>query len=298
MHARSVRIVTKRIGALSPDTRGALHMLVAAATLTFGAAAIRHVSADLPLAVVVFFRHLFATLCFLPLVLRTGLFTLRTERPLGHVWRALVGYSGFFAFVYAVTHLRLADAMALSFSGPLWSTLLAAAVLHEAVGRARLGALLVGFAGVLLVVRPSGSLEWASLVGLAGAFLGSLAMLAVKRLSRTEPPERIAFYFLAVGSAIAAVPAALAWRTPAWGLWPWLAAIGVMSWLGQMSLSRGYALGQFSRMAPMDFLRVPLSILIGLVAFAEVPDPLAIVGMALIGAGSVYNVVGGRKKAG
>lgn len=296
MDATSPRILARRVAALAPDTRGALHMTMAAATLTVGAAAIKHLAADLPMTEVVFFRHLFATVCFLPMLRRSGLARLATDRLLGHLWRALVGYSSFFAFVYAVTHLRLADAMALSFTGPLWSTVLAVAVLQETVGRGRLGAVLVGFAGVLLVARPTGALEWASLVGLGGACLGSLAMLAVKRLSRTEPPERIAFYFLALGAVVSALPAAVEWRTPEPSHWPWLAAVGVLAWLGQVALSRGYALGQFSRMAPMEFLRLPLSLALGLLAFGEAPDLPALVGILLIGVGSVYAVVEGRRR--
>lgn len=288
--------VRARGAALSPDARGALHMVLAAVMFTVGAAAIKRLSAELPASEVVFFRHVFATLCFLPMIWRAGPATLRTDRPLGHAWRALVGYGSFVAFVYAMTRLTLADAMALSFTGPLWSTLLAVAILHEAVGLSRVAALIVGFAGVLLVAKPSGAVGWASLIALTGAIFQSLAMLAVKRLSRTEPTERIAFYFLALGALFAAVPAALEWRTPGAAHWPWLAAVGVLAWLGQLGLTRGYALGQFSRMAPMEFLRLPLALVIGFVAFAETPDLLASAGMLLIGFGSSYSVVGGRAR--
>ncbi|HEY8368812.1 MAG TPA: DMT family transporter [Thermodesulfobacteriota bacterium] len=283
---------------MNPDTRGALYLTVAVASLTVASAIIKHLAADLPVAVVVFFRHLAATLCFLPMVARSGFGLLRTENLPGHVWRATLGYTSFMAFAYALERLLLADAIALSYTAPLWSTLLAAVILREAVSRGRILALVAGLLGVVLIARPAGQFEPASLVAVAGAACTSLAMLAVKQLSRTEPPERIAFYFMAIGSVLSAVPAAFAWRTPAVSAVPWFVAIGVLSWLGQICLSRGYAIGQFSRMALVDLLRLPFSLLLGLAVFGEVPDLLAAAGMALIGAASVYTVIEGRRRSG
>lgn len=283
---------------MNPDTRGALYLTVAVASLTVASAIIKHLAADLPVAVVVFFRHLAATLCFLPMVARSGFGLLRTENLPGHVWRATLGYTSFMAFAYALERLLLADAIALSYTAPLWSTLLAAVILREAVSRGRILALVAGLLGVVLIARPAGQFEPASLVAVAGAACTSLAMLAVKQLSRTEPPERIAFYFMAIGSVLSAVPAAFAWRTPAVSAVPWFVVIGVLSWLGQICLSRGYAIGQFSRMALVDLLRLPFSLLLGLAVFGEVPDLLAAAGMALIGAASVYTVIEGRRRSG
>ncbi len=278
---------------MTADARGALYLASAVAALTVSSAMIKHLAADLPVTVVVFFRHLVATLCFLPMVARAGGGLVRTEQLLGHVWRAALGYTSFMAFAYALEHLLLADAIALSYTAPLWSTLLAAVVLREVVPRGRILALLTGLAGVILIVKPAAHFEPASLVAVVGASFTSLAMLTVKRLSRTEPPERIAFYFMAIGSVLSAVPAAVEWRTPSVTTIPWLLAIGVLTWAGQIWLSRGYTLGEFSRMALMDLLRLPLSLLIGFVAFAEVPDLLASAGIVLIGVASVYTVIGG-----
>ncbi|HEX7124242.1 MAG TPA: DMT family transporter [Thermodesulfobacteriota bacterium] len=280
---------------MTADARGALYLTGAVAALTVVSAIIKHLTADLPVAVVVFFRHLAATLCFLPMVARSGFGLLRTENLPGHVWRATLGYTSFMAFAYALEQLLLADAIALAFTAPLWSTLLAVVVLREAVSRGRVLALLAGLLGVLLIARPAGQFEPASVVAVAGAGCTSLAMLAVKQLSRTEPPERIAFYFMAIGSVLSAVPAAFAWQTPAVATVPWFVVIGVLSWAGQICLSRGYAIGQFSRMALVDLLRLPFSLLLGLVVFGEAPDLLAAAGMALIGAASVYTVIEGRR---
>jgi drug/metabolite transporter (DMT)-like permease len=121
-------------------------------------------------------------------------------------------------------------------------------------------------------------------------------MLSVKQLSRTEPPDRIAFYFLFWGTLLSAFLAAATWDAPpADAILP-LAAVGLLSWVGQIGLSRAYALGEVSRIAPLDLARLPMALLLGYVLFGEVPDALALVGMAIIGVTSIYTVVSrGRK---
>lgn len=278
------------------DLRGALYMLLAAATLVIGLALIRHATRELPDAVAVFFRHLLAAACFAPLLWRNGRRLLRTERLAGHALRSACGYAGFLAFVYAVGRMPLADAMALGFTQPLWSALLARIVFGEQLGARRIGAILLGFAGAMLVLRPSVAPLLPSLAALLNAVLSSVAMMTVKQLSSTEPPERIAMFFMVVATLLSIPPAAVTWATPAPDLWPLLAAIGVLAWAGQVCLSRGYALGRFSAMAAMDFTRLPIAIALGWLVFAEAPDAVAILGMAaIVVAAAVVVLLPGRR---
>jgi drug/metabolite transporter (DMT)-like permease len=123
-------------------------------------------------------------------------------------------------------------------------------------------------------------------------------MMKVKQLSATEPPDRITFYFLANGLLIGLLPALATWATPTPIQLALLAAMGAISCIGQMCLTRGYALGQFSKMAPMDFCRLPLAIALGFALFGEWPDVAGLAGMAIIVAASLFILLSRAPRAG
>jgi drug/metabolite transporter (DMT)-like permease len=275
------------------DIRGAMFMLLNAACLVAGVALIRVLGRDLPEPVIVLFRFLFALAFFAPSILRGGGELLATRRPGAHALRAACGYAGFVAFVYAAQRMPLADVMALGFTQPLWAAAIGMLAFGERFSAARALALLAGFAGAMLVLRPGFAHAplLPALAALANALLTCVAMMTVKRLSATEPAGRIAALFLLVGTLLSAPGAWVAWTTPAPAALPWLVVLGALAWIGQVSLSRGYALGRFSTMAAMDFARLPAALAIGWIAFAEAPDGLAVAGMALIGVASTAIVL-------
>jgi drug/metabolite transporter (DMT)-like permease len=275
------------------DIRGAMFMLLNAACLVAGVALIRVLGRDLPEPVIVLFRFLFALAFFAPSMLRGGGGLLATRRPGAHALRAACGYAGFVAFVYAAQRMPLADVMALGFTQPLWAAAIGMLAFGERFSAARALALLAGFAGAMLVLRPGFAHAplLPALAALANALLTCIAMMTVKRLSATEPAGRIAALFLLVGTLLSVPGAWAAWTTPAPAALPWLVVLGALAWIGQVALSRGYALGRFSTMAAMDFARLPAALAIGWVAFAEAPDGLAVAGMALIGVASTAIVL-------
>jgi drug/metabolite transporter (DMT)-like permease len=210
-----------------------------------------------------------------------------TKRPLGHFLRGATGFASFMLFVVALTHMPIGDTFALAYTTPFWSLFIAVLVFGERLGLRRVLATAIGFAGVLMVVKPAGDFNAFAFVALASACLTSAAMMMVKQLSATEPPDRIAFWFILVGLPLGAPLAAFAWTPPdSEALLP-LVLLGVLTWLGQRCLSRGYSLGQFSKMAPLVFVQVAIATGIGIAVFGEVPDPLVAVGMVLIAAGAI-----------
>lgn len=275
------------------DIRGAMFMLLNAACLVAGVAIIRVLGRDLPEPVIVLFRFLFALAFFAPSMMRGGGGLLATRRPGAHALRAACGYAGFVAFVYAAQRMPLADVMALGFTQPLWAAAIGMLAFGERFSVARALALLAGFAGAMLVLRPGFAHAplLPALAALANALLTCIAMMTVKRLSATEPAGRIAALFLLVGTLLSVPGAWAAWTTPAPDALPWLVVLGALAWIGQVALSRGYALGRFSTMAAMDFARLPAALAIGWIAFAEVPDGPAVAGMALIGLASTAIVL-------
>lgn len=275
------------------DIRGAMFMLLNAACLVAGVAIIRVLGRELPEPVIVLFRFLFALAFFAPSMMRGGGGLLATRRPAAHALRAACGYAGFVAFVYAAQRMPLADVMALGFTQPLWAAAIGMLAFGERFSLARAIALLAGFAGAMLVLRPGFAHAplLPALAALANALLTCIAMMTVKRLSATEPAGRIAALFLLVGTLLSVPGAWAAWTTPAPAAMPWLVVLGALAWIGQVALSRGYALGRFSTMAAMDFARLPAALAIGWAAFAEAPDGPAVAGMALIGLASTAIVL-------
>jgi drug/metabolite transporter (DMT)-like permease len=278
-------------GSRADDLRGGLYMLMRGACLVAGISIIKHLTRELPEPVIVLFRHLLALAFFGPQIWRAGFAFLRTNRLGGHALRTACGYAGFLAFVYATARMPLADVMALGFTQPLWAALIARFAFGESLGAVRVAALLAGFGGAMLVLKPGLDLPWPAIAALSNAVLTSIAMMTVKRLSTTEPPERIALMFLLVGTVLSVPAAAITWETPSLQVMPWLVAIGGLAWLGQIGLSRGYGLGRFSAMAAMDFTRLPFALAIGWLVFAEAPDALAVLGMGLIGIASTVIVL-------
>jgi len=279
--------------ALGRDVRGALFMLLSCACIVTSVSMIKILAEDLPEPVIVLFRFLIALLFCAPALWRGGAALLRTRRLGGHLLRSACGFAGFACFVYATGRMPLADVMVLGFTQPLWAAMIAALVFGERLGALRAAALAAGFAGALLVLKPGFAATplLPALAALGNAVLTAVAMTTVKRLSATEPSDRIATMFLLVGTVLAAPGAALAWAMPPLASLPWLLAIGALAWLSQIGLTRGYALGRFSAMAAMDFARLPLAVAIGILVFAEWPDRFAVLGMALIAAASTTIVL-------
>jgi drug/metabolite transporter (DMT)-like permease len=278
-------------GRLSDDARGALLMLASGLLFTITSGALKELAASLPAMEVGLLRNAMALAFFVPMLWRRGLSLIRTERYRDHFWRGAFGYLSFLAFIYVMPILTLADVIALSFTTPLWSLLLAVLFLRERVPPSRWIAVAVGFAGVVMIAKPTSAVGWATALALLSALVASLAMMKVKQLSLTEPPDRIAFYFMLNGLFIGLPLAVPDWRTPGPTEWLLLALTGGLSFVSQLCMTRGYALGAFTKMAPMDFCRLPLGILTGFVFFAELPDLLSVVGMVVVVGSTLYIVL-------
>ncbi len=266
-------------------------MMAAVSALTGMFAVAKHLTAGaLPVLEVAMFRMVASLVFYLPWIVRHGRAGMRTERPLAHFVRGFLGAASLFCMVYAVAHLILADAMVLGFTIPLWSILTAALFLGERVRLRRTIATIVGFIGVVLVVEPQAGIAPAALVALLGAMLASGAIITMKDLTRTEPADRIVVYFLIVGTLVLLGPALYVWQWPTLEQWGWLFVLGLFGSSGQTFLTRAYAAGEVTIIAPLDYTRVIIAGLIGFVLFDELPDGWGFAGTAVIIAACAYIV--------
>ena len=201
--------------------------------------------------------------------------------------RVGLALGGLTCWLYSIAHLPLGTASAISFAKGFFVLWLAALVLGERITKVKVACTLVGFLGVVLVLDPgSGGTLFAGLMGVAGALFGGLLTVVIKRLSATEPTIRLMFFPLAGMALIFAVPAMRTWQ-PMDGAATLLAgAMVVFGMISQWCFLNAYRLGEVSALAPVEYSRLVTAALAGYLVFAEVPSPLAFLGMAVIVAAS------------
>lgn len=270
---------------------GALWMLAAVTTFTVMQILIKELTQHqgMPVPVVIFLRMVFGILAAMPWLIRQGPRALATEQLGLHFLRSFFGMASMACFAFGLANLLFADAVALSFSTPLWSILIAALVLGEPIRFRRWSATVVGFIGVLLIVRPTGDVNPWMLVALLGAVSGCIVFVLLKKLAG-ESSVLGSFYSHLFAVAMLAPFAIWFWETP--DAWQWLLLFltGAMSYLGQSFFARAFSLGEVGIVAPLEFARMPMAVLFGLLLFAELPEPPTILGIAVVACASVYIV--------
>ena len=228
---------------LSDNVRGMLWMLLTTFLLTVAAAQAKQLGQRLPIAEVVFFRMALGFLFMLPWMLRGGIANLATQRLKVHFWRAALGIGSYVLYIYAISNMLLANAVALAFSTPLWMILVSRLTLGERAGWARGLATLAGFAGILIIARPDVEISLPALAALAAALLLSLAMISVKRLSATDSSAKIAFYLQVFGTLFTLPNTVVSWVPPTPIEWVNLIALGMVGTVGLVTQARAYGTG-------------------------------------------------------
>lgn len=274
---------------LPPTARGALWMIAAGAAFSVQAAIVKHVGLRLDPFVIAFFNALFGLVFLAPVVLRGGPGVLMTTRPFMHLARGLAGAGGLIGMVYSMVHLPLADATAIAFTKPLFGVLLAGFFLGERVGVPRWFATVLGFAGVLFIVRPgSAELELAHLVALIGAFCAADVIILVKKLQSTERNTTILIYFAFVSCLLCLGPALWTWSTPNPREFALLAAIASLTLALQYCTLRAMRVADASAVVPFDYMRLLFVVALGYLLFGELPGGWSVVGIAIISAATLY----------
>lgn len=275
--------------ARTPHVRAALLML--GSTLLFGlmTIAIRLASATLHTFEIAFFRNFFGLVAATPLVLRHGPDLLRTSQLPRYLFRCAVGVVSMLAGFWAIGHLPLAQAVALSYSTPIFVTIAAVLFLHEQVRARRWAAVALGFIGVLIIVRPgSAGFSAGTLVALAAAVLSGIVSIQIKQLSRVDPADRIVVFTTLLWVPMSLLPALTVWRWPEGIAWAWVIAAGFLGTGGHMLWTRALKLGDVSALTPISFMQLPLVALAGWWLFQEPVDRWTATGATIIFAANAY----------
>ena len=273
----------------SAPVLSALLMVSAACVFAGMSAVIRYAGQNLHPFEVAFFRSFFGLVFALPWLVRAGLSGLKTKRLWLYGWRSAVGLVSMLCWFSALAMLPFAQAITLSFTTPLFATIGAAIILHEVVRMRRWSATIVGFIGVLIVLRPDADgLNLGVILALVSAMIGAGSALIVKDLSRTEPSSAIVTYMVLITTPMSLVPALFVWTWPSPDLWIWLVISGALGTLGHVCFSNAMALAEASAVMPFDYTRLVFAAIIGYFAFGEIPDLWTFVGAAVIIGAALY----------
>ncbi len=259
---------------LSPNLHGALWMVASALGFTAMTTLIKYLGDDYAASLQTFYRQFFGFLIMLPVILKHRGAAFATTRPGILIFRSAAGTVGMILSFYAFQKMPLADANALSFTRTLWLVPLAFFVVREPVGPLRIGAAVVGFLGVLIMLRPGGGDEFViglpAMAMLASSFLFALTITGMKVMTRDHAP------MLAVPGAF------LTWRWPEPVDLALLAAMGVLGTITQGCYIKGMSIGDAGAMAPIDYIRLVFTVIVGFALFQEVPGIWTIVGAAVV----------------
>lgn len=272
------------------DVRRAV-LLMAASTVLFGcmAVCIRLASSQLHAFEIAFFRNFFGFVFVLPLLFRHGPGLLRTSKLNFYLLRCAIGIVSMLAGFWAIVNLPLAQAIALSYSTPLFVTIGAVFVLGEVVGARRWTAVIVGFLGVLVIVQPGAeTFSTGSLVALLAALASANAAISIKFLSRTEHPDAIVVWTTMLWVPMSLLPALAVWETPAGITWLWIVLAGFLGTTAHLIWTRALKLGDASMLTPLSFLQILVVAVFGYFLFDEKLDRWTVLGAAIIFGSNVY----------
>ncbi|HET6518300.1 MAG TPA: DMT family transporter [Geminicoccaceae bacterium] len=279
----------RAVGNLPAPVRGALWMCGAAAAFAGMVNLVRLLSAGFDPLQIVFFRTAFGLLAMLPWLAGHGLGALRTERLGLHLLRAAIGLAAMVLWFTTLALLPLAEATALSFTAPVFTSVLAVVFLGEAMRARRWTATAIGFLGALIVLRPGvEAVNPSALLAIATAAIWATSTIVVKILARTDEPAAIATYMTLLLTPLSLVPALLVWRTPGLTDLGLCVLLGAAGSIGHVCMARALATSEASLVMPFDYLRLPLVAFFAYLLFDQVPDVWTWVGGAVIAGSSLY----------
>jgi drug/metabolite transporter (DMT)-like permease len=285
--------------------RAALWMGCAVLSFSFMAVAVRELLRHMGAFEILFLRTLVTMLLVAAVISRRGTAPLRTRLFGLHLARALMHLGGQYCWIYAIGALTLAMVFAIEFTMPVWVAVLATLFLGERMNRGRVAMLVLGLAGIAIILRPAvgdehpavggqypliGGLHPAALVMVLGSVFYAGNMIMTKRISAADSPLAVIFWMSLTQLPLTLVSALPQWVTPQPVDLAWAVVIGSGSFIAHYSMTRAMKLGDATLVVPIDFLRLPLIAVIGALFYGEPFDPIVFVGAAVIFGGTYYSL--------
>ena len=289
--AAASRTLTTRFAALPGNVRGATWILFGSLFFTIMVTLIKAVGDRLPISEILLVRQSVMFLVALPVLIRYFPQSIVTHHPWHHAARIFLALIAMFSGFTAVVHLPLADATAIGFAKSFFITIFAIVFLREVVGLRRWAATIVGFLGVLIMLRPSAAgIDYYGMLAVIGAAAAGLVMILIRFLSRHDQPITILTFQVVFVGLLVAPLAIVEWVWPTPAEWLILAGVGLVSVAGQTCNIRAFAAGEATAIAALDYMRLIWAMAIGFAVFAEIPSLTTLAGAGLVLAASLYTV--------
>lgn len=290
-----VRAFVERI---PPNVQGMGFMVLVTIFIVSMHGLIRHLSQELPPFEVAFFRNLFGIPILLPFLFRDGFAIFRTPRLRVHVIRSVGHVIAMLTFFYGLSTTELATANALGFTAPLFAAALATIVLGEVFRWRRWTALIVGFIGMLIILRPGiVALDTGPLLILCSSFVWGTVLVIIKSLGQRESVVTIVAYMIVFMVPLSLIPALFVWQWPNWEQLGLMVIMGMMGTAGHFLITAALKIADTAAVMPIDFLKLVWAAILGYLIFGEVPDFWTFVGGAIVFAAATYIALRERKSA-
>jgi len=274
---------------LPSQNKAIVYTLISIFFFSFMGVFIRKSSENIHIFEVIFFRNLLACLIIIPLMYGSGRTSFKMYRPGLFVWRAIFVSLGMFAGFSALTLIPLAQATAISFTTPIFVTILAIFIFGEVIKFRRIAAILVGFIGMLIIVQPGvGMVSFGIVLAFIGAFFHSINLLIVKKLTAHETPNAIVVWMVIMLVPISFVPAIFVWEWPSALTWLYLWCLAICGTVGHSFFTRAYSLAEITSLQPFQFIKLPMIAFLAWMIFSEVPAYWTWLGGATIFSSTVY----------
>jgi len=269
--------------------RAVFFMVLSAILFGCMAIVIRLASQQLHAFEIAFFRNFFGFMFTAPLFFKHGTAILKTDKLHLYIGRCMIGIISMMCGFWAIVHLPLAEAVAISYSTPLFVTILAVLFLGEVVGLRRWSAVLAGFLGVLIIMQPgSHSFNADMMIALMAAVMSAIVAISIKVLSRTEKADAIVIYTTMLWVPMSLVPALFVWEWPVGITWLWIICAGFFGTTAHLCWTRALKLGDASMLTPISFFQVPVVAIGAWIIFDEKMGLMALLGAGIIFVANAY----------
>ncbi|SLN60220.1 DMT family transporter [Oceanibacterium hippocampi] len=276
----SIRAIGAR---MSGNTAGVLLMALGGICFAGFMAIVRYLGSDMNPVQAAFLRYFFGLILMLPILLRLRIVDIVGSSIRWHIMRGMAHGTGVMLWFYAMARVPLAEVTALGFTSPVFVTIGAALFLGERIRIYRIGAIVLGLVGVLIILRPGvAAIEPGAAVMLIAAPLFAMSDLIAKRLTRTDP-ALVIVAFLSVSVTVMIGPVAyFIWRTPTIAELIWLFLTAALATGAHLAMAQAFKVADLGVTQPVRFLQLVWAALIGYVAFGEAPDAFTWIGSAVI----------------
>lgn len=277
---------------MTPVTRAVFWMTGTLLSFSLMAVAVREISQDIHSFQIMLFRSIGALVILLPFALAAGASVWQTRRIGTQFGRNLVHFAAQLGWITGIGLLPLAEVFAIEFTTPIWATVLAVLFLGERLNRGRIVALVFGFVGILVILRPGFAVIEPGAFAVLGAAVGfAITLTLTKFLTRTDSPMTILLYMSVIQLPLGILLSAFVWVTPSLLQLFWLMVIGAVGLSAHYCTAKALSLADQTIVVPMDFMRLPLIVLVGLVLYSESAELLVLAGAGLIFLGNYYSIV-------